>query len=291
MRDEFETGRFISAGAEELLGREFHLLGKGLIRLVDYMGADESVVQAARVSYGRGTTKRSRDRHLIRYLMRHKHTTPFEMIETKWHAKMPIFVARQWVRHRTASINEYSGRYSVMPDEFYVPTPERVQLQSTANRQGSGDAEVPSELQQRVLDILTSDANQVFSHYNEMEEENITRELARIGLPLSAYTEWYWKMDLHNLFHFLGLRIDKHAQWEMRQYAEKIGEMTKQAWPLCYEAFEDYRLDSTIFSALEKRAIKEILGGGDIQKAVDTHLETSFERKEFLEKWGGFQND
>ncbi len=246
-----KTQRKVSSGAEEILGREFKILDKGFIRLIDYMGNDSSIAQAARVSYGEGTKKVSEDRGLIRYLMRHRHTTPFEMIETKWHAKIPIFVARQWIRHRTASVNEYSGRYSVMKEEVYIPKDRRVQFQSSSNKQGSSVEEVPAELRQEVIKILEKDADITFGHYREMEEKGIARELARIDLQLSTYTEWYWKINLHNLFHFLKLRMDSHAQYEMRQYAIKMGEITKKSFPLAYEAFEDYQLNSVNLSSPE----------------------------------------
>jgi len=289
-KKDHETGRFIAPGAEEELGKEHKILNYGFVRLVDYMGNDNSIVQAARTSYGKGTTKTSQDRALIRYLMRRRHTTPFEMIETKWHAKMPIFVARQWVRHRTASLNEYSGRYSIMPNEFYLPEPERIQIQSKTNRQGSSIEEVPPELQEKVLNLLKQDATNTFDHYNEIEKSGIARELARIGLPLSTYTQWYWKMDLHNLFHFLGLRMDKHSQWEMRQYANKIGEITEKGWPLAYESFEDYALNSFSLSSLEQKAVKNILDGATPEQAAKENLETTWERGEFLDKWKNIQD-
>jgi thymidylate synthase (FAD) len=195
------------------------------------------------------------DRGLIRYLMRHMHTTPFEMVELKFHCKLPIFVARQWIRHRTANVNEYSGRYSVMKDEFYVPEHDAIHFQSQRNKQGRSADEVPAELQQRVLDILTGDQRQTFSHYEEMLGGDISRELARINLPLALYTEWYWKIDLHNLFHFLRLRIDPHAQYEIRVYGEAMAEITKKVAPLAWEAFEDYVLKAEKFSRLEMNII------------------------------------
>lgn len=205
--------------ANELLEKEFRCLNAGFVRLVDYMGSDEAIVQAARVSYGKGTKAVNEDRSLIRYLMRHAHTTPFEMVEFKFHIKLPIFVARQWIRHRTANVNEYSGRYSVMKDEFYIPDPDAIHFQNLRNRQGRRTDDVPSELRGRVLQILTTSQKQLYGEYEKMLEEDIARELARINLPLSLYTEWYWKIDLHNLFHFLRLRMDDHAQYEIRVYA------------------------------------------------------------------------
>ncbi len=278
------TKRFVSKGAEKELGKEHKVLDQGFIRLVDYMGKDGSLVRAARTSYGKGTKKASEDRTLIRYLVRKKHTTPVEFVETIWHAKMPIFVARQWVRHRTASINEYSGRYSIMPDEFFIPELERIQAQSKLNRQGSGDT-LPLETQQKVRDLLVSDANQVFDHYNKIQEDGVARELARIGLPLSTYTQWYWKMDLHNLFHFLKLRIDPHAQEEIRKYAIKMGEITKKSFPVAYEAFEDYILNAVNLSTLEQTAMMDIMQGIDINQVAKYRFKNKFERQEFLDKY------
>ena len=205
-------GHAVNPKAEEILDKEFKCLNAGFVRLVDYMGGDESIVQAARVSYGRGTKTVNEDRGLIRYLMRHMHTTPFEMVELKFHVKLPIFVARQWIRHRTANVNEYSGRYSVMKDEFYIPEPQAIHRQSRRNKQGRANEEVPEELRKKVLETLGSAQRETYREYSAMLEEDIARELARIHLPLSLYTEWYWKIDLHNLFHFLHLRVDPHAQ-------------------------------------------------------------------------------
>ncbi len=215
--------------AEEILDKEFRVLNHGFVRLVDYMGGDESIVQAARVSYGKGTKSVSEDRTLIRYLMRHQHTTPFEMVEFKFHVKLPIFVARQWIRHRTANVNEYSGRYSIMPEEFYVPEETAIKYQSQSNKQGRDNEEVPPEIRKRVLEILLKEQKSAFDGYQEMLDYNIARELARINLPLSLYTQWYWKIDLHNLFHFLKLRMDKNAQFEIRVYAEKMAEIVKNS--------------------------------------------------------------
>jgi thymidylate synthase (FAD) len=241
--------------ADSILDVEFKCLNAGFVRLVDYMGGDESIVQAARVSYGKGTKTVNEDRGLIRYLMRHLHTTPFEMVELKFHVKLPIFVARQWIRHRTANVNEYSGRYSVMKDEFYVPEHGAIHFQNLRNKQGRSDTEVPSELRARVLDLLTSTQGKLYREYEEMLESDIARELARINLPLSLYTEWYWKIDLHNLFHFLRLRIDPHAQYEIRVYGEAMAEITRKVAPMAWEAFEDYILKSERFSRPELNAI------------------------------------
>lgn len=245
--------------AEEILEKEIKCLNHGFVRLIDYMGNDESIVQAARVSYGKGTKTVREDRTLIRYLMRHHHTTPFEMVELKFHVKLPIFVARQWIRHRTASVNEYSGRYSLLPDEFYIPEEKNIQPQSKINMQGRSEEEISSEVRKKILDLLIAEQKSSFAGYNEMLENNISRELARINLPLSLYTQWYWKIDLHNLFHFLKLRIDDHAQYEIRVYAKAMGEMVKKIVPLAWEAFEDYIFNSITFSKTEMIALKKFL--------------------------------
>jgi thymidylate synthase (FAD) len=271
--------------AEELLDKEFKCLNAGFVRLVDYMGGDESIVQAARVSYGKGTKTVNEDRGLIRYLMRHMHTTPFEMVELKFHVKLPIFVARQWIRHRTANVNEYSGRYSVMKDEFYVPEHQAIHFQSLRNKQGRREEEVPPELRQKVLEILSHSQQQLYKEYEQLLEDDIARELARINLPLSLYTEWYWKIDLHNLFHFLKLRMDEHAQYEIRVYAHTIAEITKTVVPLAWEAFEDYNLKSEKFSRLELAVLTEKIDTNGITKE---YLEAKGfgkrEADEFLEK-------
>ncbi|MBI1807211.1 MAG: FAD-dependent thymidylate synthase [Ignavibacteria bacterium] len=271
--------------AEEILDKEFKCLNAGFVRLIDYMGGDESIVQAARVSYGKGTKTVNEDRGLIRYLMRHMHTTPFEMVELKFHVKLPIFVARQWIRHRTANVNEYSGRYSIMKDEFYVPEHEAIHYQSLRNKQGRRKEDVPPELRRKVLDILTSSHTQLYGEYQKMLEDDIARELARINLPLSLYTEWYWKIDLHNLFHFLRLRMDAHAQYEIQVYGEAMAEITKKVAPMAWEAFEDYVLKGERFSRLELKVITEQL---DVQKITKESLECKGlkgrEADEFLEK-------
>lgn len=227
-------------------------LDKGFIRLVDAMGGDEAIVQAARVSYGKGTRKISQDRGLIRYLMRHQHTTPFEMVELKFHAKMPIFVARQWVRHRTANINEYSLRYSQARDEFYIPAPEHVHFQSDVNKQGRLESDVPGELTEKVIRYFKEISEKSFALYSELNEAGIARELARAVLPVNLYTEWYWKNDLHNIFHFLNLRLDDHAQYEIREYAGAMAALVKEVAPIAFEAFEDYTLSGLAFSNLER---------------------------------------
>ncbi len=231
--------------AEAILDREFPVLDHGFVRLVDYLGGDSRIVAAARVSYGTGTKSPKEDSALIRYLMRNMHTSPFEQVILTFHAKMPIFVARQWIRHRTARVNEFSGRYSVMPDEFYLPKLEDILKQNRKNKQGRSGEETPPELQNKVLDILKRSQADAYSGYQEMLHDDIARELARINLPLSAYTQWYWQVDLHNLFHFIKLRMDKHAQYEIRQYAEVMAQMAKAVVPVAYEAFEEYLLHAT----------------------------------------------
>lgn len=277
--------RVTNPKADEILDREFRCLNAGFVRLIDYMGGDESIVQAARVSYGKGTKTVNEDRGLIRYLMRHLHTTPFEMVELKFHVKLPIFVARQWIRHRTANVNEYSGRYSVMKDEFYVPEEGAIHFQSLRNKQGRDAGEVPSALRGKVLDILVSSQQKLYGEYEEMLESDIARELARINLPLSLYTEWYWKIDLHNLFHFLRLRIDPHAQYEIRVYGEAMAEITRAVAPVAWEAFEDYLLRAERFSRLELKAIAQGLAGKSFTKeSLEPLGLKGREADEFLEK-------
>ncbi|MEE8437693.1 MAG: FAD-dependent thymidylate synthase [Candidatus Neomarinimicrobiota bacterium] len=238
-------------------------LDKGFVRLVDAMGGDDAIVQAARVSYGKGTQKVNQDRGLIRYLMRHRHTTPFEMVEFKFHCKMPIFVARQWVRHRTANINEYSLRYSAARDDFYMPDPEFIKYQSTLNKQGR-EGQVPEELKQKVLTYFKEISERSYELYQEMNAAGIARELARGILPVNIYTEWYWKNDLHNLLHFINLRASSHAQYEIRVYAEAMAEFVKKTAPIAWEAYEDYVIKGLRFSGLEKEA----LAGGLPQRVV-----------------------
>ncbi len=233
-------------------------LDKGFVRLVDSMGGDDAIVQSARVSYGQGTSKVSQDRGLIRYLMRHRHTTPFEMVEFKFHCKMPIFVARQWVRHRTANINEYSLRYSEARDEFYFPDPEHIQFQSALNKQGRM-GEVPAELKQKVLDYFKEISDRSFAMYSELNEAGVARELARSLLPVNLYTEWYWKNDLHNLLHFIGLRSDSHAQYEIRVYSDAMAESVKKVAPFAWEAFQDYVVKGMRFSRIEQSLLEKQL--------------------------------
>lgn len=257
-----KTKRAVNKGAEKWLGKVIPVLDHGFVYLVDYFGNDEAVEQAARVSYGTGTRKTNETRGLLRYLMRHDHTTPFEMAELKFHAKMPIFVARQWVRHRTANINEYSARYSILQDEFYTPKSEDISVQSTNNKQGRGE-NLDTKLAQRVKEKM----NQHFIASNVLYQEllntegefKIARELARTVLPVSGYTEWYWKIDLHNLLHFLRLRLDNHAQYEIKVYAEALAKIVKDAFPIVWEAFEDYKLNSLNVTRLEKEVIVKLL--------------------------------
>lgn len=241
--------------ASSIIGREITCLDKGFVRLVDVMGDDAAIVQAARVSYGSGTKKVHEDRGLIRYLMRHLHTTPFEMVEFKFHIKLPIFVARQWIRHRTANVNEYSGRYSEMKDEFYVPALDQVRAQSASNKQGRADEAFPTEQAKAIADTMSATQDRLYAEYQDLLEKDLAREIARINLPVSNYTEWYWKIDLHNLFHFLKLRIDPHAQYEIRVFAQAMADIVKEIVPVAYEAFEDYMLKSQRFSRLELKAI------------------------------------
>ncbi len=244
-------------------------LDKGFVRLVDSMGGDAAIVQAARVSYGKGTTKVSRDRALIRYLMRHSHSTPFEMVELKFHAKMPLFVARQWVRHRTANINEYSLRYSEAIDDFYIPEEKDIHFQSKFNKQGRDATDVPEELKAKTIAAFREMSQRSFELYDELNEAGIARELARAILPVNLYTQWYWKNDLHNTFHFLRLRMDEHAQYEIRVYAEAMAEMIKSVAPIAYEAFEDYRLNGMYFSKLDREIFRRRLPS----RVVDDLLE------------------
>jgi len=253
---------------EEMLFTALPVLDHGFVRVVDYMGDDAAVVQAARVSYGRGTRKTTEDEGLIRYLMRHWHSTPFEMCEIKYHIKLPIFVARQWIRHRTANVNEYSARYSIMDKEFYIPAPEHLAAQSADNRQGRG-AVLEGDNAARVLGLLRQDAEQTYAHYEEMLDETgpgLARELARMNLTLNTYTQWYWKTDLHNLFHFLRLRADSHAQYEIRVYAEAMLETVKAWVPLSYAAFTDYRLGAVTFSAKMLDVLRRMLAGETVDQ-------------------------
>jgi thymidylate synthase (FAD) len=253
--------RCIVPAAEEMLDQMHPVLDHGFVRLVDYMGGDARIVQTARVSYGEGTKTVREDAGLIDYLMRHQHTSPFEHVILELHCKMPIFVARQWIRHRTARLNEISGRYSVMDSEFYVPAADQIKFQSTDNKQGRSTDEVPPALRQKVIDLLRRDQGALYASYEELISDDIARELARINLPLSLYTQWYWQMDLHNLFHFIKLRADHHAQWEIRQYATAIARIARAVAPLAYSSFERHVLNGCRFSEDEIRALNEMLAG------------------------------
>ena len=267
-----ETARVTAPELEAVLYRPIEVLDHGFIRVIDYMGDDSSIVQSARVSYGKGTKKISNDKGLIKYLMRHRHSTPFEMCEIKFHIKLPIFIARQWIRHRTANVNEYSARYSILDKEFYIPSAENLAAQSAINNQGRGDALTDDEAS-NVIQILKKDAEQTYSNYetllNESSEGNIidesksgiARELARMNLTLNTYTQWYWKIDLNNLLHFLALRADDHAQYEIRVYADAMLDIVKKWVPLTYEAFEDYRIGGTELSAKEVNLMRKLLKG------------------------------
>lgn len=247
-------------------------LDKGFVRLVDVMGDDSSVVQAARVSYGKGTKTRNADRALIHYLMKHDHTSPFEMVVFKFHCKMPIFVARQWVRHRTASINEISGRYTIMKNEFWLPSIDDMRKQDIINRQCSTNQLISTEDAKQTLETFYIDQQTLYSHYEEAMQRGVAREVARTNLPLSLYTEWYWKMDLNNLFRFLKLRLDLHAQKEIRVYAQAIAEFVKEKCPLCWEAFEEHVLFALKLSRTEKEIIKTVLNRHNAFEEVTEQL-------------------
>lgn len=264
-------GPFVSVGsavahvvvpeAEEILDLEFRVLDKGFVRLVDYLGGDARIVQAARVSYGAGTKSVREDKALIHYLMKNAHTSPFEQVQLTFHVKLPIFVARQWIRHRTARLNEISGRYSVLKDEFYVPEPGDVRPQSARNKQGRADQPVTPETAKKVLDMLMADQERAYSAYQKILADDVARELARINLPVSLYTEWYWQIDLHNLFHFLRLRADAHAQEEIRVYAMVMLDIARRVAPAATEAFEEHVMHGVSLSRTELTALRKILAG------------------------------
>jgi len=276
--ERFETRRATVPALEEVLYEPSPVLDHGFSRVIDYMGDDAAIVQAARVSYGRGTRKITEDRGLIRYLMRHRHTTPFEMCEIKFHIKLPIFVARQWIRHRTANVNEYSARYSILDREFYIPAPEHLAAQASNNRQGRGDV-LEGEEAARVMSLLREDSERAYDHYAEMLNEGedgapldanrtgLARELARMNLSLNFYTQWYWKVDLHNLLHFLSLRADPHAQYEIRVYADAMLETVKRWVPLACEAFTDYRMGGVSLSAAGLDVVRKKLAGEPVDQA------------------------
>ncbi len=258
------TLRAVAPGIEAHLYTAHPVLDHGFVRVIDYMGDDAAICQAARVSYGKGTRSVSNDEGLIRYLMRHWHSTPFEMCEIKLHVKLPVFVARQWIRHRTANVNEYSARYSIMDREFYIPAPDQVAAQSEVNNQGRG-AVLEGEEAARVLDILKTDSARAYDNYQAMisdqGQQGLARELARMNLPANIYTQWYWKVDLHNLFHFLRLRADAHAQYEIRVYAETICDIVADWVPFAYRAFADYRMGAVTMSAQMMACLRRMLKG------------------------------
>ena len=281
------TLRAVSEGMERHLYQAHPVLDHGLVRVIDYMGDDAAITQAARVSYGRGTRSVQNDEGLIRYLMRHWHSTPFEMCEVKLHVKLPVFVARQWIRHRTANVNEYSARYSILDREFYIPAPEQLAAQSTVNNQGRG-AVLQGDEAARVLDLLREDAMRSYDHYEAMlsqdGQQGLARELARMNLPANVYTQWYWKVDLHNLFHFLRLRADAHAQYEIRVYAETMCQIVKDWVPLAYGAFEDYRLGGATLSGKAIEVLKRRLKGEVVTQ--ETSGMSKGEWREFEGVWG-----
>ncbi|WP_431283952.1 FAD-dependent thymidylate synthase [Humitalea sp. 24SJ18S-53] len=290
-----ETRRPTVPALEAMLFRPLPVLDHGFVRVVDYMGNDAAVVQAARVSYGRGTRAANEDRGLIRYLMRHRHSTPFEMCEIKYHVKLPIFVARQWIRHRTANVNEISARYSILEREFYLPAPTALAAQSSVNRQGRGEVLQGAEAD-RVLALLRDDATRTYDNYLDMLNESedgtpgdpsrpgLARELARMNLTLNTYTQWYWKTDLHNLFGFLSLRGDAHAQYEIRVYAEAMMD-TVRAWvPLSTEAFSDYRLGAVTLSAQMLGIVRRMLAGEAVDQAKSGLSKREW--REFMETLG-----
>lgn len=272
------TKRVVAPALEEMLYKPISVLDHGFIRVVDYMGDDSSIVQAARVSYGRGTKKSLQDKGLINYLMRHRHTTPFEMCDIKFHIKLPIFIARQWIRHRTASVNEYSARYSILSNEFYVPQKINLSAQSAINKQGRSDDKLPDDVADKVLRIIKEDSEKCYRHYIEMMNEDdqgniidentvgITRELARMNLTLNHYTEWYWKINLHNLLHFLALRADSHAQYEIRVYAQAMLDVVKAWVPYGYEAFVEHNMNGATISRKGIEIIRQMLGGKEVSQ-------------------------
>jgi thymidylate synthase (FAD) len=277
-REETRSTRRVTVPAlEEILYDAVPVLDHGFVRVIDYMGDDGAIVQAARVSYGRGTRRVSEDRGLINYLMRHRHTTPFEMCEIKYHVKLPIFVARQWIRHRTANVNEYSARYSILDNEFYIPAPEHLAAQASTNRQGRGDV-LEGAAAKHVLDLLRDDAERAYAGYAEMLNEDdagqprdpswpgLARELARMNLSLNFYTQWYWKTNLHNLMHFLSLRADPHAQYEIRAYADAMLDSLQRWVPLTHAAFLEYRMNAAVVSATGLTVIQRMLAGETVDQ-------------------------
>ena len=259
--------RALAQGMEDHLFKAHEVLDHGFVRVIDYMGNDGSIVQAARVSYGEGTKKARDDEGLIRYLMRHWHSTPFEMCEVKFHIKLPVFVARQWIRHRTANVNEYSARYSILDREFYIPEPSNLASQSQTNNQGRGSILTGNEAE-KVLEILRTDSSRSYDNYEKMldqtNQDGLARELARMNLPMNIYTQWYWKIDLHNLFHFLRLRADSHAQYEIRVYSDVLCKIVADWVPIAYKAFEDYRIGGAFLSEKAIKNMKKAIKGEEV---------------------------
>ena len=297
-----KTRRVISPGLETILFEAIPILDHGFVRVIDYMGDDTSIVQAARVSYGKGTKKVSTDSGLIKYLMRHWHSTPFEMCEIKYHVKLPIFIARQWIRHRTANVNEYSARYSILDKEFYLPSKENLAAQSKSNRQGRGDV-LTGDQANEVLNLLKNDAERTYDNYETMlnqrydgstideNKSGLARELARMNLTLNTYTQWYWKTDLLNLMNFLRLRADSHAQYEIRAYADVMLDTLKKWVPITYEAFLDYRVGGTEVSLKGKSILKDLISGkkvdiegSGLSKREWNELMSAFDLKEKIVK-------
>ena len=290
----YKTKRVTAPELEEILYEALPILDHGFIRVIDYMGNDNSIVQAARVSYGKGTKKVNTDSGLIKYLMRHWHSTPFEMCEIKYHVKLPIFIARQWIRHRTANVNEYSARYSILDKEFYLPSKENLAAQSTNNRQGRGNV-ISGGQAEEVLSLLKDDAERTYKNYEEMLNERydgsvidesktgLARELARMNLTLNTYTQWYWKTDLLNLMNFLRLRADHHAQYEIRAYADVMLNTLKRWVPITYDAFMDYRVGGTEISSKGKDVLKKLIKGEKI--SIE---ETDLSKREWNELMSAF---
>tara|TARA_Y100000992_G_C21236315_1_gene478270 strand:- start:430 stop:1377 length:948 start_codon:yes stop_codon:yes gene_type:complete len=289
------TKRVTSPELEKILYEAMPVLDHGFVRVVDYMGDDTSIVQSARVSYGKGTKKVSTDSGLIKYLMRHRHSTPFEMCEIKYHIKLPIFIARQWIRHRTANVNEYSARYSIMDKEFYVPSKENLAAQSKSNRQGRGNL-INGTQADNILKILKEDAERNYQHYEEMlnekfdgtiiddKKQGLARELARMNLTLNSYTQWYWKTDLLNLLNFLALRADSHAQFEIREYADVMMNTVKKWVPTTYDAFVDYRVGGMELSAKGKTVIQKMIKGEKC--SIDSSGLSKREWNELMDSFG-----
>lgn len=291
-----QTQRVTVKELEEILYQPIKVLDHGFIRVIDYMGNDSSIVQAARVSYGAGTKKLNEDRGLIRYLLRHKHTTPFEMCEIKFHIKLPIFIARQWIRHRTANVNEYSARYSILGKDFYLPELDQMAPQSSKNHQGRSQEALPTEVAKHFQEIIRQDSENCYKHYELMLNQdssgniidesapNLARELARMNLTTNFYTEWYWKIDLHNLLHFLHLRADSHAQYEIQEYAKAMLDVVKKWVPFTYEAFEEYVVKSAHLSKTQLEIVKSMISGKKISQE-ESGL-TKREWQELTEKLG-----